>query len=267
MIAFTGLEAAASIAGEVRVGRQHIRRLVLSGSAVIVVIYVGIAFVAISALPVHHGVSDLGVHHVRAPVLGVVEALHPHWLAQVLKYAVAIGGALGLTAAAGSSMLGVSRVGYSMATNRQIPSAAGRLSSRWGTPVVVIAVASIGAAALILPRDLELLIGIYAFGALVAFTIAHVSVIVLRFREPDRPRAYAVPAVGGGARDPGAAAGGARGGALRRRAHLGPHLSQRSAVPRPRLAARRSDVVRLLPPHAGQAGVQTRHDPGARAAA
>jgi APA family basic amino acid/polyamine antiporter len=58
---------------------------------------------------------------------------------------------------------------------------------------VVIGFAAIGAAALVLPRDLELLVGIYAFGALLAFTIAHVSVIALRFREPDLPRGYMVP--------------------------------------------------------------------------
>jgi APA family basic amino acid/polyamine antiporter len=106
---------------------------------------------------------------------------------------VAIGGALGLTAAAGSAMLGVSRVGYSLATNRQIPSAVGRLSPRWGTPFVVIGAAAIGAAALVLPADLETLIGIYAFGALLAFTIAHVSVIALRFREPNRTGGYQMP--------------------------------------------------------------------------
>jgi APA family basic amino acid/polyamine antiporter len=84
-------------------------------------------------------------------------------------------------------------VGYSLATNRQIPSAIGRLSTRWGTPVVVIGAAALASAALVLPQDVELLVGSYAFGALLAFTIAHVSVLVLRFREPDRPRAYAVP--------------------------------------------------------------------------
>src|SRR5207253_7865769 len=93
----------------------------------------------------------------------------------------------------GFSMLGVSRVGYSLATNRQIPSAIGRLSTRWGTPIVVIAAATVAAAALVVPTDLELLVGIYAFGALLAFTIAHVSVIVLRFREPRRERFYRVP--------------------------------------------------------------------------
>ncbi len=193
VIAFTGLEAAASIAGEVEVSARQVRRLVVPGSGIIVLIYVGIALVGITALPVHHGLSDLGQRHLHAPVLGIVESFRPVWISDVLKYAVAIGGALGLTAAAGSAMLGVSRVGYSLATNRQIPSRIGRLSSRWGTPFVVIAVAAAAAAALVLPTDLELLIGIYAFGALLAFTIAHVSVIVLRFREPARERGYRVP--------------------------------------------------------------------------
>ena len=193
VIAFTGLEAAASLAGEVDASVGELKRMVIPGSAVIVLIYVGIAVVGIAALPVHNGVSELGTNHLDAPVLGVVEAFRPVWVSDILKYAVAVGGALGLGAAALSSMLGVSRVGYSLATNRQIPSAIGRLSGRWGTPFVVIGAASVAAAALVVPGDLELLIGIYAFGALLAFTIAHISVIALRYREPTRPRAYAVP--------------------------------------------------------------------------
>jgi APA family basic amino acid/polyamine antiporter len=58
---------------------------------------------------------------------------------------------------------------------------------------MIIGAAALAAAALVLPTSLELLVGIYAFGALLAFTIAHVSVVALRFREPDRPRGYSVP--------------------------------------------------------------------------
>ncbi|HJS94234.1 MAG TPA: amino acid permease, partial [Solirubrobacteraceae bacterium] len=105
----------------------------------------------------------------------------------------AIGGAAGLFAAAGSAMLGVSRVGYSLATNRQIPSAIGRLHGKWGTPFVVIGAATVAAAALVLPTNLDFLVGIYAFGAMLAFTIAHASVVALRFRERDRDRPYTVP--------------------------------------------------------------------------
>jgi APA family basic amino acid/polyamine antiporter len=192
-IAFTGIEAAASIAGEVNATRKQVKLLVGPGSWVIVLIYVGISLVGVGALPVHHGVTTLGTTHIKAPVLGVVEAFHPHWLAEILKYAVAIGGAAGLFAAAGSAMLGVSRVGYSLATNRQIPSAVGRLHGRWGTPYVVIGAAALIAAALVLPTNLDFLVGIYAFGAMLAFTIAHASVIALRFREPDRKRPYRIP--------------------------------------------------------------------------
>ena len=193
VIAFTGLEAAASVAGEVSATRKQIKTLVGSGSALIVLVYVGIAIVGVGVLPVDHGITALGTTHIKAPMLGVAEALHPTGVADVLKYVVGIAGAVGLTAAAGASMLGVSRLGYLLATNRQIPSAVGRLHPRWGTPYVIIGTAAVAAAALVIPRDLELLVGIYAFGAMLAFTIAHVSVIALRFREPNRPRAYSVP--------------------------------------------------------------------------
>ena len=66
---------------------------------------------------------------------------------------------------------------------------------------MVIVIAALLAAALVLPEDLDFLVGIYAFGAMLAFTLAHLSVIVLRYREPDRDRPYTMPLsirVGGG---------------------------------------------------------------------
>jgi APA family basic amino acid/polyamine antiporter len=193
VIAFTGLEAAAGLAGEVSASTLQIRRLIFPGSLIIVAVYVGIAVIGIAALPVHNGLTDLGEHHLNAPLLGVVSSYKPTWTADVLKYVVAVTGSLGLAAAAGSAMLGVSRVGYSLATNRQIPSAVGRLHGRFGTPFVVIGIAAVIAGALVVPADLELLIGIYAVGALTAFLIAHLSVIALRFREPARERAFRIP--------------------------------------------------------------------------
>src|SRR5205807_1285609 len=61
------------------------------------------------------------------------------------------------------------------------------------TPYVVIAIAAVLAIALVIPEDLEFLVGIYAFGALLAFTIAHVSVVRSRFLEPERRRPYVMP--------------------------------------------------------------------------
>src|SRR6202043_468015 len=109
------------------------------------------------------------------------------------KYLVAGLAAITLVAAANSAMLGLSRLAYSLSTNRQIPSGLGRLHPERSTPYVLIILAGLLAAGLVVPENLDLLVGIYAFGATLAFTIAHLSIIRLRYREPDRDRPYRIP--------------------------------------------------------------------------
>ncbi len=192
-IAFTGLEAAASLAGETSTTRTGLRRLVGPGVGAIVLVYVGIALVAVSALPVAGGPDAFAARDVEAPLLSVASAFDPGWLATALRDAVAATAVLGLVLASNSAMLGTSRLAYALATNRQIPSVLGRLHPRRGTPYVLIGCAALVAAALVVPADLDFLVGIYAFGAMLAFTIAHVSVVVLRYRDPGRESYYRMP--------------------------------------------------------------------------
>ncbi len=192
-VAFTSLESASGLSGEVRLSPRGIRRLLVSANASVYLIYVGIALVAVTAIPVIGGHTALGDRHLGAPVLGVVQRFHPAALADGLKYVVAAAAAATLVAAANSAMLGLSRLAYSLATNRQIPSPIGRLHPQRSTPFVLIIVAALLAATLVLPADLDFLVGIYAFGAMLAFTIAHLSICVLRYREPDRERPFRMP--------------------------------------------------------------------------
>jgi len=193
VISFTGLESAAGLAGEVRVSRSALKRLVGTGTATVLVIYAGIALVAVTALPVHDGHTQLASRYVDAPMIGVVTQMRPQWLAETLRYVVGGLATLTLVAAANSAMLGLSRLAYSLSTNRQIPSGLGRLHPQRSTPYVLILIAGAIAAGLVVPEDLEFLIGIYAFGAMLAFTIAHLSICRLRYSEPDRDRPYRVP--------------------------------------------------------------------------
>lgn len=192
-VAFTSLESAAGLAGEVAVGRRGLKRLVSSVAVTVIVVYVGIALVALSALPVVGGETELGTTWLEAPLVGIVAQYDPGWLADGLKYVVAALAAVTLVAAAQSAMLGLSRLAYSLGTNRQIPSLVGRLHPTRATPYVVIAIAATLAGALALSKDLEFLVGIYAFGALMAFTLAHASIVWLRYKEPERPRPYKMP--------------------------------------------------------------------------
>ncbi|MDX6656615.1 MAG: basic amino acid/polyamine antiporter, family [Solirubrobacteraceae bacterium] len=193
VVVFTGLESAAGLAGEVAVGRAGLKRLIASASATIMVVYVGIATVALMALPVRGNQTSLSRNFLEAPMLGIAESFPEHWLRDTMKYIVAAAAAATLVAAANSAMLGLSRLAYSLSTNRQIPSALGRLHPTRSTPFVLIIAAALIAGALTAPQDLDFLVGIYAFGALLGLTIAHASICVLRYREPDRDRPYKMP--------------------------------------------------------------------------
>ena len=193
VIAFTSLESASGLAGEVRIGRRGLKRMVGSMTATVGFLYVGIALVAVTALPVKDGHTELAGRWLTAPMIGIVEQVHPHWLEQTLTYLVAGLATITLLAAANSAMLGLSRLAYSLSTNRQIPSGLGKLHPERSTPYVLIILAGIIAAGLVVPQNLDFLIGIYAFGATIAFTIAHLSVCRLRYTEPTRDRPYKIP--------------------------------------------------------------------------
>jgi APA family basic amino acid/polyamine antiporter len=49
------------------------------------------------------------------------------------------------------------------------------------------------ALALVATGKVELLVDLYAFGAVLAYTLAHASIIALRIKEPDLPRPFKIP--------------------------------------------------------------------------
>src|SRR4051794_31346526 len=192
-VALTGIEAASGFAGDVQAATVELRRLVVIGTGVVLVVFVGISAVSVMAVPVIGDTTALGTRYVEAPVLGIVDQFDPHWVENLFRWVVAIVASLALFQAANTSMLGLSRLSYSLATNGQIPAGVGKLHRDHATPYVAILVASVLAFALVLSNDIDYLAGIFAFGAMLAFALAHLSIVVLRFREPTLPRAFRIP--------------------------------------------------------------------------
>jgi APA family basic amino acid/polyamine antiporter len=192
-VAALGVEAASGLAGDIRVGKAGLRRVTALGAGAILVVLVGVSIVALMADPVHGVHTALGSRYVDAPVLGVVSAFDPAWLRESLRYLVGGVAALVLVTAVNGQVLGVARLAYSLATNRQIPSLVGRLHGRYGTPYVAIGITCALAFGLTVPADPDFLAGLFAFGAMIAFALAHLSVIVLRFRESERKSAFRMP--------------------------------------------------------------------------
>lgn len=197
MLAYAGIEAASDLAPEVRVSRRDLKRIASLATLAVPLIYAGMAAIALMAVPVLPGPDGpqtaLGGEFVEEPVLGIVSAYEPAWVADAMRWLVALIAAPVLFWAANTAMLGVSRHIYTLAINRQIPSWLGKLERRQATPYVAIAICGAIAVGLVLPTDVKLLAGIYAFGATLAITIAHLSIIRLRVTQPERRRPFQIP--------------------------------------------------------------------------
>jgi APA family basic amino acid/polyamine antiporter len=197
MLAYAGIEAASDLAPDIDVEPGDLKRIVSLGAFAVPLAYAGMAAIALMAVPVvagpHGPETALGNRFVEAPLLGVVSAYHPVWVAHAMRWMVALVAAPVLFWAATTSMLGVSRHIYTLAINRQIPSWLGKLNSRHATPHVAIAISGLIAIGLVAPTNVKLLAGIYAFGATLAITIAQLSILRLRVTDPDRPRPFRVP--------------------------------------------------------------------------
>jgi basic amino acid/polyamine antiporter, APA family len=196
-IAYAGIEAASDLAPDLEFEPGDLRRVLSVGAIAIPLIYAGIAAVALMAVPVvptrDGPETALAGPFIEEPILGVVQSYDPGWLADVMKWTVMLVAVPVLFWAANTSMLGLSRHVYVLATNRQIPSWAGKLERTHSTPYIAIVIAAVLALALAIPGDIRFLASVYAFGALLAVTIAQVSIVRLRVTEPDLERPYRVP--------------------------------------------------------------------------
>jgi basic amino acid/polyamine antiporter, APA family len=196
-IAYAGIEAASDLAPDLEFEPGDLNRVLGVGAIAIPLIYAGIAAVALMAVPVvqtaHGPETALAHQYIEEPILGVVANYDHGFLSDFMKWAVMLVAVPVLFWAANTAMLGVSRHVYVLARNRQIPSWAGKLESSYSTPYVAIGIAAVLALALAIPGDIRFLARVYAFGALLAVTIAQISIIRLRVLEPDLERPYRVP--------------------------------------------------------------------------
>ena len=114
-------------------------------------------------------------------MLGIVENIGLGVaLTDVLEVYVGILAAVILLIATNAALIGLSRLTFSMGQHRQVPELLRRVHPRFKTPYMAIIVFSLVAIVVMAPGETTFLGAIYAFGATLSFTIAHVSVIRLR---------------------------------------------------------------------------------------
>jgi basic amino acid/polyamine antiporter, APA family len=205
MIAYTGIETISNMAEEAKEETKTIPAAISRVRLAVFAIYFTLPAVALSALPVttlpdgsHQtllGVSEEDGGFAGDPILGVVKQLNLGPLQGAGEIYVGLLAATILFIATNAGIIGVSRLVYSMGLHRQVPDRLRELHPRYGTPWVGILVFGSIACVTLVPGQADFLGNMYAFGAMLSFTIAHVSVIRLRLILPDRERPYRGPGI------------------------------------------------------------------------
>jgi APA family basic amino acid/polyamine antiporter len=199
MIAYTGIETISNMAEEARDAARTVPRAAGFVVAAVLGLYLLIPLVALSAMPVTqdaagHFTTALGTEFANDPILGIVENLGlGHGLTEALRFYVGILAAVILLIATNAGLIGVSRLTYSMGQHRQLPEGLRQVHPKYRTPYIAILVFAAIAMITLIPGQTDFLATMYSFGAMLSFTIAHVSVIQLRRRHSGEERPWKPP--------------------------------------------------------------------------
>ncbi len=203
MIAYTGIETVSNLAEEARDPPRDIPRAITWVAGAVFAIYFTLPLIALSALPVEKtkdgyqtllGLSPDDGGFRNDPVLGLVEHLGLHGgILDAAKIYVGILAATILFIATNAGVIGASRITYAMASYRQLPEVFRRLHPKFKTPWLSLVVFAGLISIIVLPPGQTTFLGdMYAFGAMLSFTIAHVSVIALRMHTRDDAEAFKI---------------------------------------------------------------------------
>jgi APA family basic amino acid/polyamine antiporter len=196
-LCFTGVETVSQLAEETKIPSRRIPRAYFLMIAVVLVMLTAISVVAISAMTPQI-LGDPVNGWARSPVAGIAANLPLASMRNVFSPLVSVLATTTLLAAGNAGLLGISRLTFNLSSHQQLPAMLSKIHSRFRTPHLAILTFSVIVMLVLLvgvftpDNYFANLGGLYVFGSLVCFSLAHLAILRLRVREPDLPRPFKI---------------------------------------------------------------------------
>ena len=184
--AYIGFDAISTAAEETKNPQRNMPIGILGGLAICTLIYVIVGVVATGIVPY----TQLRAADPLARALELAGLPIASWF-------VAFGAVVSLTAVLLVFQYGQPRIFMAMARDGLLPRWASKIHPKYRTPHVTTLVTGLVVAAGALVADENEIYDLTNIGTLFAFAIVCVGVLVLRYKDPDRPRPFRVPFVWG----------------------------------------------------------------------
>ena len=181
--AYGGFARVAVVAEEVKDAKRNVPRAMLLSLGISMVVYVLVGLVAVGLL------GPVGLNASGSPLTSAIGVTGSSLAMQV----VSVGGLVATASVLLTAILGVSRMAFSMARGKDLPSALARLHSRFFTPYWAILVAGVLMALLVLFVDLTGVVAISTFALLFNYSLTNISAFKLK---SDHKRQRFMPLLG-----------------------------------------------------------------------
>ena len=183
MFTYSGWNAAAYVAEEVRDPGRNVPRALAIGTITVVVLYVLLNALYLFAMPI----AQLGALPGGRLMDTVAERLFGFAAGNLL----AVFTIVSIAASVSAMVLAGPRVYYAMARDGLFFRAAGRVHPRFHTPAIAIVAQGIWSGVLVVSGTLSQLVSYTGFAVVLFAGIAVIALFVLRRREPHAPRPFA----------------------------------------------------------------------------
>ena len=190
-IAYHGFDLIAAVGGEVKDPERNIPRAMFISLIVAIVIYILFMLViTVAAVGPGESIAQASSADPEAIVMFAAEA----YMGQFGLWLVIIAGILSMLSALYANLLGASHIAFSMAKDRTLPRALGKVDKDWGTPVkAILATAAVLVITIIIIPDVAIAGAASSLIFLVSFAIAHWISILSRLRSDPKDLPFKAP--------------------------------------------------------------------------
>jgi APA family basic amino acid/polyamine antiporter len=192
--AYIGFDAVSTVAEEVRNPKRDLPAGIIGSLAICTVIYIVVAAVFTGIIPYQALVQTLATQQAEPLTLALQYANIERW-GHLFVGIVAFGSVVAHTAVLLVFQLGQPRIFFSMARDGLLPPSFAKVHPKFRTPHVTTILTGVAVGLISMFTSIDEMVDLTNIGTLFAFILVCAGVLILRKREPDRPRGFRTPFV------------------------------------------------------------------------
>ena len=190
--AYIGFDAVSTVAEEVRNPKRDLPIGIIGSLIICTIIYIVVAAVFTGIIPYSALVKVLATQQAEPLTLALQYANIEKW-GPLFVGIVAFGSVVAHTAVLLVFQLGQPRIFFSMARDGLLPKSFARVHPKFQTPHVTTILTGVAVGVTSMFTSIDEMVDLTNIGTLFAFILVCTGILILRKRDPDRPRAFRTP--------------------------------------------------------------------------